>query len=557
MTNQPSTDSLDAGSPPAPVRWTWFGSTLRRNAIPALLTGAACLLLALLGRTDRDKELYEGVSHRYRFHAIPVAISQVYHHREHDYTSSTKLAHRFQDTKLDLDSLIWEMIWFPPKDDTETYYWTADDRGLSDYVALAFRLYGPKTKSLTKFYFLILGAAVAFFAIGYWRNPGVLLIPILVLFGMLALAQTLKLRTQLPSGVFEWQEEIALHESRMFDLLAMISWFHLALLAVAPRVTRATWLTAAPQAALILFLYHARSSLAWEYLALMSMIGVRVGGWCWRRLVKANRPTLDEVARPVVVGVLVIASLAALGSYKRSTYNPVYFQELGPRTFWHNALMGFCYHPELRDSLSVTVSDQEIAKLIIRHMQETNDPRLNPSWELNTMMNSLGGHCRFDWRTYEQVAKEIYLSVWREHPNEAMSCYAYYKPLNIYALGKLRIGMLEQVADTHQSRTLLPGFLFAIFGLVAATIFARRSPEFREEYRAAFRVALGILPFSLIPGIAFYAAVTTLACFYIGFVVVLGFALVGVALGVCAVAARLVSLAERFHAPALPVRVGN
>src|SRR5262249_50273269 len=139
---------------------------VRRNALALTLTAAAFLLLALLYRTDREQELYKATSHRYRFHAIPVALAQLYHKAPHDYTSYKHIAHRFQDTSRDTDELIQEVVHhrYVPPEEPAVYYWVADDRGLSDYASAAFRLYGPHVKSLTRFYFLLLAVAVGLFA---------------------------------------------------------------------------------------------------------------------------------------------------------------------------------------------------------------------------------------------------------------------------------------------------------------------------------------------------------------------------------------------------------
>ena len=311
--------------------------------------------------------LYRSLSNRYRFHAIPVAVSQMHHGAAHDYTGYKHIALPFQDTTRDADELIAEAVAKPPVDHPEPYLWLADDRGLSDYVFCSFTLFGPQIESLSKFYFVILGASVGLFFLGYWRNTAALIVPILVLFGMLALAQVLKLRTEIPSSGVIWQEEIALYESRIFDLLALISCFHLAL-ATFPGSTRSKLITAVFQAAILLFLFHARSSLGWQYLALFSIIAIRHGSWAlahWRR---APSPS---VAPSLIIGAILATTLVGLAQYKRSSYNPIYFAEGGPRTFWHNAIMGFSYHPKLRQSLHVTAaSDHEAVELVLRRMRE-------------------------------------------------------------------------------------------------------------------------------------------------------------------------------------------
>src|SRR5262245_16478984 len=191
-----------------PAHW------VKANAGRLLLAGAAVALLGLLDAADSRLGLYRHASNRYRFHAVPVAVSQLYHGRAHDYTAFRTLGHRFHDGSRDLDEQIAEAIQADPG--TDTYFWVADDRGLSDFVTAAFRLFGPEVRSLWRFWFLLLTASVGLFALGYWRRPAALALPVFVLFGLLVLAEALPLRTRIPFDGRFWQEDIALYESRLF-----------------------------------------------------------------------------------------------------------------------------------------------------------------------------------------------------------------------------------------------------------------------------------------------------------------------------------------------------
>ena len=98
--------------------------------------------------------LDQPVTGRLRFHAIPVAMSVLYHGRRHDYTTYRSLALGFQERPQAIPTsedsietrLAWAATYTPPKDDA-THYWAADDRGWADYVIGAFALFGPHVKS--------------------------------------------------------------------------------------------------------------------------------------------------------------------------------------------------------------------------------------------------------------------------------------------------------------------------------------------------------------------------------------------------------------------------
>ena len=71
------------------MRWA------KSNALALVLSAVTGVLVCLLFATDRRLGLHQFASTRYRFHAIPVAMSTLYHHRPHDYTALRNLAMRF------------------------------------------------------------------------------------------------------------------------------------------------------------------------------------------------------------------------------------------------------------------------------------------------------------------------------------------------------------------------------------------------------------------------------------------------------------------------------
>ena len=155
---------------------------------------------------------------------------------------------------------------------------------------------------------------------------------------LLGISQVLLVRVPMQFGRGWWGEEIAAYESRLFDVLALVSVMHLAILAgVGPRVSKLAWITAVPQAALLVFLYHARSSIGWQYLALFSLLAARVGWWAMQRFRATEPPRVAALGRPLFVAGLLAVSLVGLKQYQRAVYHPDYLQGYGQRTFWHNA----------------------------------------------------------------------------------------------------------------------------------------------------------------------------------------------------------------------------
>lgn len=480
---------------------------IRANADSRLLFGAAVAILALLAAADSRLGLHRHASNRYRFHAIPVAVSQLHHGRPHDYTAFRPLAYRFHDGSRDLDEQIAESLYADPG--TDTYFWVADDRGLSDYVAVAFRLFGPNTAALSKFWFMLLAAAVVLFAVGFWDNRAAMVLPAFVLLGLLLLAEAMPFRARIPFDGRVWQENIALYESRLFDALSLVSVLHLALLAGGTQAGRAAWFAAVPQAGLLLFLYHARSALGWQYLALFTLVGGRVVWFLWRRWA-------NELARPVFIAGLLALSLVGLKLYQRAVYHPAYFSEQGPRTFWHNALMGLSHHPKLRDELPMKQCEDRDAVDFVLSRMEARDPRLDRhQWNWMAALNSLGSHNPFDWPRYEAAARREYVELWRTRPLQMGACYAFHKPL---ALARqcgavLRLVGKEVLAGRAWESLVGIGIVLVVSGGLMRA--GQHDGAVSGELRRTWLVLLTLVPFALIPGIAFYPALPTTGGFFV------------------------------------------
>jgi len=479
------------------------------------LLGFAFLLLWFLHAIERELRLERHPSGRYRAHAIPVALSEMHHGRPHDFTAWKGLAYPFHDMREPLDDLLKKYADPSTQVGSEVYFWAADDRGLSDYVQLAFRLFGPSLASLSNFWFVLFAASLLLFTLGYYREPGFLLVPIFILVGYIAYAHACPFRDRIPLGDGTiWGEPIALYESRTFDALGLIAWFHLAVLAWrSSRPDIITCVTAIFQAMLLVFLYHARSSLGWMYLSLLTLTLAAMAPPLWRR---ARGACLDRsLSGPILVSSLLLMSLLGLHFYKQAFYHPRYFQDLGTRTFWHNALMGFGYHPDLRKSLDVGVDDAKIILLVLKRMKEENDPRLDPSWTHENIGRSLAAHTRFDWRPYEAASRDIYLRVWKTQPGAAFACYAWYKPCDIWRHTRT-VGM-HVGGEILQGRanTLIVALVGAIILLLSIGKGALRDRSGHGWIRANLFLCLWLLCFSLIPSMAFYAALPTLAAFYV------------------------------------------
>jgi len=214
--------------------------------------------------------------------------------------------------------------------------------------------------------------------------------------------------------------------------------------------------------------------------------------------------------------MLLGTSLVGLKQYQHLVYHPDYKNDHGQRTFWHNALMGLQFHPRLRAELPMRSCDDNAAvELVLRKMIEC-DPNLDQDqWNKTKALNSLGNHNSFDWDRYESTGREIYLDLWRSQPQDLIACYGVFKPVEIARLAGRLGKRVTTVIWSGKAWEFLGGLGLLCVAMVGVVRAARRDAHMRDNLLSLACVTATLLPFSLIPGIAFYPAITTVACFFL------------------------------------------
>jgi len=459
----------------------------------------ATLAVVLIFVRGRELDLDRGVTSRLRYHAIPVAMSVLYHGHPHDYTASRFIAIPFQHTDMTLtERIAWAVSAEPPQDD-DTYYWLADDRGMADYVLLSFRLFGPTIKSLYSFYFVVFSASVALFLIGYRHSPamiGLLLVTLAAIYTVLPVIPLASISSEAFIG-----EPPSLFEPRILDLLAMVATIHLAFAGWTSERPRGWWFAFVGQFLLFVFCYHARSSLAWEgvFIAMANSAAIAWAVW---------RPPVSHFARVRVAAMpllCVVAGFVALTAYKRITYNPRYFRDSGQRTVWHNALMGFGSNPTLSSVYKLGIRDAAVVDAVLQYLHDHNDPRLGSGWDTTKILNSLGGHGEFNWYAYETAARDLYFQVWRDRPRDALRCYVVNKPREVLSVVRTALTWEHTPQRDSQDLYFRPFDLTAlVIALPGVLMLAGRQP-------LRFLPSIAALAFcSALPAFLFYAVPLTM-----------------------------------------------
>jgi hypothetical protein len=416
----------------------------------------------------------------------------------------------------------------PPDD--RIYFWTADDRGLSDFVNVGFRLFGPTMPSLFYLWFLILGSSVATAVLRFWRDPtGLTLIACTVI----GIGATLPALTRALGDGFA-ELSVHLSESRTFDILGAVAFVHLMLAMLRPGAVP-RWLevgTIVAQAALIAVLVHARASVTWLFIAIMA-IGLMVGWLRW----KESR-SVPRSSAVLIVLASVLAAWASVPIYQRAMFSPVYRGEIGPRTFWHNALMGLGYNDFFKRDLNVVGTDKWAIEAVLHDMKSRNDPRLTEQWETDKILNSLGSSNPFDWLTYEEVARDLYLRILRSHPWQALRLFMWDKPKSVVGTISCRFLLLtcdlSRFVDGNDRARPVARFapwiwcgFVALLAIIRCT--GRRSDVVAESEGSSRTIVLLLLLAALIglaPSILIYGGVVQLGGTVVLLLTALGFSAV-------------------------------
>lgn len=448
---------------------------------------------------------------RVRYHAIPVALSVLYHHHPHDYTGLHAIAMPFQG-KGNINDLIAAAKTQEINQDKQVYYWVADDRGFEDYVIAAFYIFGTQLNSLYYMWFLILAVSCFLFMITFRNKIWALSFLCLTLIGIHIAISVLPLSSFHREGI-HFMGGAGIHEPRFLDVLAIVAVMHMMLLTFSHR--QLAWfrdkLPLIGQVFIFTTLYHARSSLGWEIVAVfflcvsLSIIRFNVTN----NIEKKNA----GISNAIFVGLLLACSLVGLKVYKQYVYNHKYFAEMGVRTFWHNALMGIQEEPSLSQKYKFAVNDALIAQLVIKFAQETHQCSSDiEQLDFQTILNSLGGHGVINWVHYERCAKKFYFSIAGNNKLKMVVLYGVRKPLvSLRTFIQTSYNEGLPIIDNIRNKLAIGWYPLSIMNLSLLLIIWLLS--FQELFIARKKLFITVsivLTCSLIPSVMFYSVILTI-----------------------------------------------
>lgn len=468
-----------------------------------------------------ELHLDKSMTDRIRFHAIPVAMSVLYHKHPHDYTGLHAIAMPFQGPG-NMEHLIKIARRQTVDNDSGIYYWVADDKGFEDFVIAAFYLFGSHVISMYYMWFLVLFASISFYIISFGRQIWALSFLCLILVGVhvatssLAVASVVMTANEIPPTL-DTLSSVSLYEPRYLDVLALVSVFHMILFAARRKPLKGLkeWFPLFGQVFIFIFLYHARSSLGWEVVSvlfscLIFFIYLHIYSK-WQKRIENNFKSYG-ISGAIAVAAILSIGLLSLNGYKHVVYNSKYFAEMGTRTIWHNALMGLGADPLFAKKFDLGVSDLRIAQSVIQFARKKQvcAPAIE-QLEGQILLNSLGNWGVADWVAYEDCAKKLYLLIVSQHKLKVAILYGIKKPLSsIKTLVLAMKSTKDPLLNSIRIKSEIGWYPFSILNLFFVFMVFITSLRLLLRIRANLLIlTLIVFLTSFIPSVAFYPDILT------------------------------------------------
>jgi hypothetical protein len=457
----------------------------------------AALLVVLAFKSGLDAGMASGriePSWRHRIFGIPIVLSQLYYGRPYDYVGYKTIETYFEPEDASIDDLALRLKSIPNVESGGLFYILADDKGVVDYVRLAFSFYGVRTSSLYYMYFTIFSISCLLFAISFFGDRHKLAVLVLL---CLAVYVTMPAFVMFPPGI----NILDLHA---FGILTLPAVLHILLTATEGYAGRVAVITAVVQVLIITLNHHIRASTFSQtiaivcgcpillYLSTRTLALPASPRFSWRRAFAQQR------LLPVTMLVLAVGLLPV---YKRVMYNRGYFGTgaMVNRPVYHNLLIGLGFNPVLQRRYDLGLGDLGAARAVDRFLRRKDPSRHDPNWAASGM-NTTTTQLPFDWNEYEAAARDLYFTIWRRQPWECFLTIAYYHPVDAYRIAHYYLGHTGPSHLTAAFAPLRPAVLSVLLIVtMLCTIGGRPMPA------AHVVVASALFLSALIPLILVYA----------------------------------------------------
>jgi hypothetical protein len=362
----------------------------------------------------------------------------------------------------------------------------SDDKGIVDFVALAFRLFGLHFRGITWLYFLLQGGSCLLLVVGSRRHPAIIGLLVVLLLGQYMLLPMIRFNPQLGS----------LLALRAMPVLSLVACLHAIYFALQPSTRPIDIILVLAQVGLIVYAVHIRSTTEWQVgiLTLATIVAMLLR-WC-REHTETGRVTWRQLRSSAIVGLPLAAALLGLlflRGYRVVAYPAEYQRgdQILIRVFWHNIVSGLSFQPDFAEREQMRIDDVSVVYAIGRYLIQNGR---RDEWV------AMGGEspalADIRWAMYDRVARDYLVDECRAEPSVCLSADFYYKPRSLLGLMAWLYGIrdfppdieifvsrhwgdavLKQTIDFNEQLTKagLRGGLFAppILAVIAALVLCR------------------------------------------------------------------------------------
>lgn len=282
----------------------------------------ALALLGALYLAGLDPAVIGRLHTRYWNYAIPAAVSELDYglggYRAYVSVLMHFINNSAQQATLDTaNQLIVSAQTLKDVAASGIYLFPGDEKGLQDFVALAFRLFGTKIESLSALYLMVVAFAVLLHAVNFARQPALQAVQLVALSAILATAPALRITSELGS----------LLNPRALGLLALPATISLMCAAIVGQIRLWRLLILALQVAIVAFVVHVRNAEVWQ---LAAPVILAVGLAVWRGKPSAGDSGITRKSQAwtsasvvaAVCGVFFLSQLVAQSGSIQNTFRP-------------------------------------------------------------------------------------------------------------------------------------------------------------------------------------------------------------------------------------------
>lgn len=379
------------------------------------------------------------------FNAIPPAISSVVFGHDKKYTSLVAVSDMYRselgDQATDAGAINKTIARIANSDLTNNNkdyqpLGIVDEKGIVDFVEIAFRLFGLNVQGTVYLYFLVLLASCSLFILGFHKYPSCLLL----LAGFLVAFYLV-----LPGIIFNPQLASILM-LRAMPILAMVACLHCILYVLLAPPGRNQVLLVAIQVVVLIFVVHMRTTAIWQVLTIATVSAIAFTYQIWH---KTNRQPPGSLRPRITLSALwplLLVAIAYLGlqSYRTWAFPEEYQrgEQIMTRTIWHNVFSGLALHPQFAERYNLRIDDNSVIQAAGEYLVEKGRAQ---QWE--SVGSGAPNFSVTHWTAYDKVVREMLADRCVTYVYACLSATFYYKPLSLGRTLAWLYGMRASLPD--------------------------------------------------------------------------------------------------------------